>query len=73
MGSVDQSLIFEHLVDVSHHFVGTFGRNFLVVVTGEEGASVDGVVLVEDVVDSENFVRVGISSGNDVQPCWKET
>jgi len=64
-----EGLALKRLIEVGNEGLGTLGRDFFIVVSTEEGAAIDGVELVQDVVDADN--RPGyvlISSGEDIQP-----
>ena len=56
MDGIVERLGLEGLVQVVNELVRAFRRDFLVVVAAEEGTTVDGVELLEDLVDANEFV-----------------
>lgn len=66
---VDESALGDVLVEVVDELVCALGRYLLVVVAREEGATILGVVLLEELVDADELIGgllVGV--GDDVQP-----
>lgn len=62
----------DRLVQIRDEGIGTFGRHLFVVISAEEGTTVDGIKLVENVIDSDQFIgRFLISGGDNVQPGLK--
>jgi len=47
---------FQSFVKVVHQFVSAFRGNFLVIISAEEGTSIDRVEFVEEVVDADQLV-----------------
>ena len=56
MNCVVQRARFQSFVKVVHQFVSAFRGNFLVIVSAEEGTSIDGIEFVEEVVDADQLV-----------------
>jgi len=60
---------FDRLLELVDKFLSGSGLDFLVVVTGEEGAAVDLVVPQEKIVNADQFIgRRLVCSGEDVEP-----
>ena len=59
----------DRLLELIDKLLSGSGFNLLVVVTGEEGTTVDLVVSQENIIDADQFVgRLLVSSGEDVEP-----
>ena len=56
MGGVDKRALGDVLVEVVDELLGCFGSNFFVVIAGEEGATVLGIVFLEELLDTDEFV-----------------
>ena len=64
-----QGARFQSFVNVVNQFLSAFRRNFLVIVSAEEGTSIDGVEFIEEVIDADQLVgRIFIHCRDDVQP-----
>ena len=65
----DERASFDRLLELVYELLSSSGLDFLVVVTGEEGTTVDLVVSQEKIVDADKFVgRRLVSGGEDVEP-----
>ena len=53
VSGVDEGLTVDVLVEVVDEFLGTFRRDFLVIVTREEGTAIDFIVLLEEFLDTD--------------------
>ena len=62
------------LLEFVDKLMGGSGLDFLIIVTGEEGTTVDLVVSQENIIDADEFVgRCLVSSGKNVEPSWRQT
>ena len=57
MGGVDKRALGDVLVEVIDELLGSFGSNFFVVIAREEGATVLGIVFLEELLDTDELVR----------------
>lgn len=69
MDSVIQGARIQGVVQVGDESVGTLRRNLFVVISTEEGSPVDGIELIEEIIDTNELARgVCIGGGQNVEP-----